>query len=280
MKLILFFFVITISLNAQQNNTQAVLYNIGLGGITSSVGAVFNKKHNEKLGKVVLKAFWKGILGGSIIYGSKKMVYSYHNSNRLDKLWQAKLVNSIGVSIIENAALNNKVYNKWHINIGFNRIEFDIIDKKINYKIMPAALIGTIISSTKSTFNLKYSIQTLTPVFIADNINRAITNINSIKIVKHISVNRYLAHEFIHVLQYDDYMSVNVFFNNRKNIWLQKNKFRNQFNKWVFIDMPSAAILRGSYLIENIHQNCYFNNYFEHEANYYSNQYDCSVIQR
>lgn len=42
------------------------------------------------------------------------------------------------------------------------------------------------------------------------------------------------------------------------------------------MDLPGAITLRSLYLLENINQKCYFDNYFEHEANYYSNRFDCN----
>ena len=40
---------------AQSNNTEAALYNVGLGSVFGGIGAVINKKPNEKFGKTFLK---------------------------------------------------------------------------------------------------------------------------------------------------------------------------------------------------------------------------------
>jgi hypothetical protein len=263
--------------NSQQNNIQAAFYNISLGSITSSIGAAINKKPNQKLGKVMLKGFWQGALGGSIIYGSKQMIYSFNKSKNLDKIWTAKLVNSIGTSMIENAALNTNFYDKWHINIGFNRLEINLKNNfKFNYKILPTALVTTIISATHGKLNLKYSTQTLTPIFISDKTSRAFTIANSIVIYENeLLRDEVLAHEIIHVFQFDDYLSLNVYFNRTKLKWQQKSNFIDKSSKWIYMDLPSSILLRSSYLIENINQDCYFDNYFEHEANYYSNKHIC-----
>ncbi len=272
-------FLLSINSNSQTNNAQAALYNIGLGGITSSIGAVLNKKPNEKLSKVLLKGFWQGALGGTIVYGSKQMVYNFHKNDKLQNIWSAKLVNSVGVSIIENAALNQNFYNKWHINIGFNRLEVDVKNNfKVQYKIMPIALTTAIISSTYGKFNFKLSTQTLTPVFISNKLTSTFGVTVAISIIFYNSnrkIKHALAHEIIHVFQYDDYMVINVFFNKKKTKWKHHYNFINKSSKYIYMDLPSAITLRGLYLIENINQSCYYDNYFENEATFYSHKSKC-----
>ncbi len=274
-----FFFLLSINSNSQTNNVQAALYNIGLGGVTSSIGAVLNKKPNEKLGKVLLKGFWQGALGGTIVYGSKQMVYNFHKNDKLQNIWSAKLVNSIGISMIENASLNKNFYDKWHITIGFNRLEVDVKNNfKVQYKVLPIALTTAIISSTYGKFNFKLSTQTLTPVFISNKLTSAfgVTLANSIIFTNsNRKIKHALAHEMIHVFQYDDYMVINVFFDKTKTKWKHNYNFINKSSKYIYIDLPSAITLRGLYLIENINQSCYFDNYFENEANFYSHKSKC-----
>ncbi len=268
-------FFININLQAQNNNTQTAFYNIGLGGVMSSIGAAINKKPNEKLGKVMLKGFLQGALGGTVVYGSKQMVYHFNKKNKLENLWMSKLVNSAGISIIENASLNNNFYDKWHLNIGFNRIELDTKNKlKLSYKLMPTALIGTFIAANNNKFNFKYTVQTLTPIFISKNTDRPTTSVNSIHL-KQSDVRRSMAHEFIHTLQYDDFMSVNVFFNKQKIKWTNKYSFVHSQSKWLYIDLPGGITLRSFYILENNNQKCYYDNFFENEANFYSNKKLC-----
>jgi hypothetical protein len=216
---------------------------------------------------------YQGALGGAFVYRSKKMVSNFHNNEQLNKLWMSKIVNAAGVSIIENAASNKDFWEKWHLHIGFNRIEFETKGKfKVKYKIMPVALIGTLISAKDSKFSLKYTIQTLTPIFIT----KKIRNVNSILIEENYEIKRSLGHEFLHTLQYDDFMAINIFFGKQKTKWKTKYQFINMQSKWIYMDLPGAITLRSLYLLENINQKCYFDNYFEHEANYYSNRFDCN----
>ena len=124
-------------LNAQhKNDFEAGLFNIGFGGIVGGFGAVINKKPNEKTGKVFLKGFYQGALGGYLLFESKRLVGKFGNTGNYNYVWPSKLINFAGVSIIENAAGNRNFWERWHINFGFNRLEFYTKDKfKLSYRI-------------------------------------------------------------------------------------------------------------------------------------------------
>ena len=87
-----------------QNKTEMALYNIGLGSFVGGIGAVINKKPNEKTGKVFLKGFLQGGLGGYLVYESKNFILKIPANNKLEYAWGAKFINSMGSSIIENAS--------------------------------------------------------------------------------------------------------------------------------------------------------------------------------
>ena len=58
--------------NAQSNDTEAALYNVGFGAVFSTIGAIINKKPDEPLGQVIKKSLWQGGLGGYITFESKR----------------------------------------------------------------------------------------------------------------------------------------------------------------------------------------------------------------
>ena len=279
MKAYIFLFIFLLSFKgfSQQNDTQAALYNIGIGSLFGGIGAVINKKPQEKYDKVFIKSLYQGALGGAIVYGSKKMVYNFHENENFNMLWSAKLVNAVGISIIENAASNRYFWEKWHLNIGFNRIEMDVKNNyKVQYKVMPVALLlGTVAVLSKGKFSFKHSLITLTPVFLTDD-SIASTYVNSIIINESFDrINRSLAHEFIHVFQYDDFMAINMVFNKKRNQWKNQYPIMKKWSNWIYMDLPSGSVLRSIYLLENINQDCYFDNFFENEANFYSNKHIC-----
>ena len=62
--IIVFSFIVSfLSRNAQSNDVESALYNIGFGSVLSTVGAVINKKCNQSLSDVIKKSLWQGALG-------------------------------------------------------------------------------------------------------------------------------------------------------------------------------------------------------------------------
>jgi len=150
-----------------KNNFEAGLYNIGFGGIIGGIGAVINKKPRQKTGKVFLKGLYQGALGGYLLFESKRLVGKFSETGNYGYIWPSKLVNSAGVSIIENAAANRNLWEQWHINFGFNRFEFYTKDKfKISYKIMPFAFSNVIYGFTQGKMSIKESLKTGSFVFL------------------------------------------------------------------------------------------------------------------
>lgn len=173
----LYFSVVIIVFNVfpikgQSNDMEAALYNVGIGTLFSTIGAVINKKPNEPIGKVIKKSVWQGALGGYITFESKRILREAQQQNKLEYIWTAKLANSIGISIKENAALNKDFWEKWHLNIGFNRLEFNFKDSfSVNYKLLPVAFIYTADAFVRHKFELAKSIHAGEFVFSHQNNN-------------------------------------------------------------------------------------------------------------
>ena len=106
---------------SQETKTEMALYNIGLNSVFSGIGALLNKKPNEKWHKVLLKGMGQGALGGYLIYESKNLIGDINNKKAWEYSWYGKIVNSAGTSIVENASSNRDFWEKWHLNFGFNR---------------------------------------------------------------------------------------------------------------------------------------------------------------
>ena len=66
--LLIVFIILPNTSESQNNNTQAALYNVGIGGFFGGIGAIINKKKQEKPMKVFLKGFWQGFVGGYLVW--------------------------------------------------------------------------------------------------------------------------------------------------------------------------------------------------------------------
>lgn len=258
------------------------LYNIGLGSVFSGIGALINKKPNERWDKVLLKGMGQGALGGFLIYESKNLVGKIEQKQSLEYSWYGKLVNSAGASIIENASSNRNFWEKWHLNIGFSRLEFYTKDKfKVQYKIMPVSLYLTAYSAVGNKFELKRTLQTGEIIFSSGDINgneissRGVAYGNILAINSN-SLNDYdiYSHEIIHIYQYYDYNFVNTYLNKPFENWKSKSDTFSKISDLFYFDMQ-GAVLRPLYLLENRNRNCYYDNFFENEAGFYSNTIYC-----
>jgi len=259
----------------QINNTEALFYNIGMGGVGSAIGAVINKKPEEKTGKVFLKGLWQGSIGGAFIFGSKKLVNEISIQEQLEYNWAAKFVNSAGTSIIENASSNRDFWEVWHFNIGFNRFEFHTKDRfRLKYKIMPVSLILTAGSAINSKPEWGMMLRSGEIIFSTDPSNLpnsfGRTLGTSLRIANDF-VDRYatFSHEFIHIYQWYDFNYASAYFNKTRSELALKSKLFKKLDN-IFYWEVNGAVLGVLYQVENIGMSCPFDNYFEEEAQFYS----------
>ncbi|MDG3582124.1 hypothetical protein [Galbibacter pacificus] len=155
--IVLWLLCVSFYLNGQSfNHSKAIAYNVAGSSLFCDVGAAINKKKNEKLGHAFLRGLWQGAIGGTVIYGSKNIIQGYANTGSPLYAWSSKLVNAAETSITENAASNINFWERWHLNIGFARFEYNLHPKKdkrnFYFKVMPFALTSTFIVAQKGNF--------------------------------------------------------------------------------------------------------------------------------
>lgn len=251
----------------QSNNTEALLYNIGIGSFFSGIGAVINKDPEEKIGKVFFKGMAQGALGGYLVYESKMLVGKIPKNGKLEINWAAKFVNSAGISIIENSFLNRSFWEQWNLNIGFSRIEFHVKNKlKVKYNIMPVALLLTGYSAIDNKFEFKKSLRKgvfifsnnrLEPRFAGRAIGTAVT-LND----RFLNDSQTLSHELIHVYQYHDFNFINSLFRKEIDKINNSSQFFRNIEKFIYYDIQ-APFGRGVYEIENLTADSYYDNFIE-----------------
>ena len=265
-----------------QNKTEMAAYNIGFGSIFSGIGALINKKPNERWDKVLLKGMGQGALGGYLIYESKNLIGKIEQKQSLEYGWYGKLVNSAGTSIVENASSNRNFWEKWHLNIGFNRFEFYTKDRfKVRYKIMPISLFLTAYTAIGNKFELKKTLQSGEIIFSNSRFFEEefalAQSRGNILLFDTRTLDQYdtVSHEIIHNYQYYERNFVNTYLNKSFEGWRSKSDTFNKINDLFYFDMQ-GILLRSLYLLENQNRNCYFDNFFEYEAGFYSNTINCN----
>lgn len=265
---------------AQNNDLEAGLFNIGIGSVLGGVGAVINKEPEENFGRVLLKGLGQGAMGGYAVFESQRLVREFAESGNFGYVWPSKIVNSAGTSIIENAAANRDFWERWHMNIGFNRFEIHTAGRfKLRYRIMPAALAASIYSFSEGRFHLKHSLRMGTLVFTTPEIEHDLIDPNGVSILNIILIREdqrgklALPHELIHNFQYERLSGFNSFFDKPEKAVAENlglSNFLETYNK-IFYNDYNAFLHRTLYWLANPGQeNQWENNFFEREAYYYT----------
>lgn len=259
------------------------VYNIGLGSIFSGVGALINKKPNERWDKVLLKGMGQGAIGGYLIYESKNLIGDINDKRGWEYSWYGKIANSAGTSIVENASSNRNFWEKWHLNFGFNRLEFYIKDKfKVKYKIMPVSLYLTVSTAIGNKFEFERTFQTGEIIFSSPEVSSGSGLVRgsargNILLLNKRFLNDYelYTHEIIHIYQYYDFNFVNTYLNKPYANWSKKSNTFSKINEIFYIDL-NGVVLRPLYLLENGNRDCYYDNFFENEAGFYARSRPCN----
>lgn len=279
---------------AQKNRQELglAIYNCGLGGFTSGVGAIINKKKNEKILNVFWRGFKYGSLGGLINYSGKRLTYliSYSkdsltnekNTSALLWGWPAKIVHGIGSSIMDNAAANkSKIFADYNIPIGFINLSVKINNRiSINPQLMPISFIEFITNNLRpgSKLRFKESILIGTPYFIADDNtpyllgHNGIASSNSIVLTFNAAASSLsgflLAHEYVHILQQREYLVFNQYLIKPFNsIIKQDKKSVKLMKKYIYADLQYLSFFYG---ITQHPFETYYKNIFELEAEHFA----------
>ncbi len=295
MKKIILVFILIINLltpthTAAQygSKLEAGFSNVALGGLVGGVGAVINKKKSAKFGKTFWKGFYKGAIGGYLIYEGKNLIHKGSINTNSNYYWPAKLVHATGSSIIENAAANRGMLAQIHLTFGFNRIDCYTKKKfKLRYRILSSSLLSGISYALKYHFDIKETFKTGVFIFYDNkdfNINNRFHGMelsNNVVLSKAMklfqsnnlhyspSQNRFgslfrfhvIGHEIIHTYQYESTFALNMFLNKPLKK-LNKIKVVNWYQKYFYTEYN--AVLFRFYNTKNR------NNFIEKEADFYS----------
>ncbi|HRG02239.1 MAG TPA: hypothetical protein PKZ75_14065 [Bacteroidia bacterium] len=280
---LLFFTFSFQTFQAQVNETQFFAYNTLLGGVTGGIGALINKKKDQKWHKVLLKGFMIGCGGGAISYSGKKLNSMVSQKQELGYCWLSRAVFSAGNSIIENASSNKKFWSRWHYDVGFMRFELELENgASLMPKFMPSAFGGIIFMAVNGEFDGSTTLKSGTLTFRADQVNyannlSASTASNGFLFINSLNKGHKFydtySHEMIHAFQFQEFSAINYFFNPIKAKWqLRSTRFEN-LNRWFYGDINFEAMLLNYFIIHKGYIDSpegYCDNFLENEAEFLS----------
>ena len=278
---LLFLSFLVNQLHSQNLEPKIIAYNTLVGGLSGGIGAVINKKKEQKWHKVFAKGFVIGIGGGAIVYSGKKLNSLIAIKQNLAYGWVSRVVFSAGNSIVENAAANRDFWSQWHYDIGFIRFEFHTKDMRVIPRFMPSTFGGIIFMMSHSTsFDYKTSLKSGTLTFYTNRISYeprlvASTASNGFLFTDTLNHGKLFydtyAHEMEHTFQFQEFSGVNNFFNPLSNKWKAKSPWFKKVSKWIYFDGNYELMLINYFIInQGPKGKLYCRNYLENEAEFLS----------
>ena len=258
-------------------------YNVLIGGLTGGIGALINKKKDQKWHKVFIKGFVVGVGGGAISYSGKKLNALVAQNRELGYCWLSRAVYSAGNSIVENAAANRPFWSRWHYDIGFMRFELET-NGPISFipRFMPSAFGGIVFMAVNGSLDGATSLKSGTLTFRADKVSYAThlsasTASNGFLFINslnrgHVFYDTY-AHEMIHTFQFQEFSGINYFFKPLTEKWKIKSPRFEKLSRWIYGDVNFEVMLYNYFIIQRGYEDgptAYCDNYLENEAEFLS----------
>jgi hypothetical protein len=265
-------------LSAQKNiEVKSAFYNTLIGGFSGGIGALINRKENERWQRCFARGFVTGCGGGLVAYGGKKMTSFIAAKNELGYGWLSRVVYSAGNSVVENASANRHWASQWHMDLAFIRVEIHS-SGKVQPRIMPSNLGGTVLLALNGEVDPITSLRSGTLTFRTEKIRYAPYLSGSTTgncFILHDSLKgrpfyRIYPHEMIHTYQFQDFSGVNSFFNPLSDKWKKNKPAFNSLSKWVYLDLNYELFLLDYFILQGGVHKGYKTNFLENEAEYLS----------
>ncbi|KQC33872.1 hypothetical protein AAU57_11435 [Nonlabens sp. YIK11] len=255
-KILCLFFLFSICSHSQ-SDLEILGYNLLLGTLTGGFGSAINKSPEQKWNEAFSDGAWKGAVGGTLLYSSKKLIAEVNSKEEWHLAWSSKIIHDSGASIIENAAANRPMFDQVNFNLGFVRNEFRF-KNGVTWRplIKPLSMTLTIYSAIGNDFDTGLSLAYGTPIFIRDDERLpnafGITHGNAIVLRESFKNNFSLInHEMVHVFQLDEYAGLNNLILPQRNRWI-KNEAYDKITDLFYVEYHSLFYYSFYFLDELI----------------------------
>ena len=263
--------------NYKDQRANLAIYNIGFNGLIGGIGSLINQRGDKADFNTFLKGFYKGAIGGSISHIGLSMTHQIDKREEMLWAWPARLVNSLGSSIIQNAAEDRRMLERLSFNLFFTRLEYNGVNKRFKARFFTSSLYGFINVGKGARFDLVTSLKTGIFYFESDNrfsiaggnSGRATGQVSSIGMASDLEGAQFYnvyAEEVAHILQYDRKVGGNALLYRPDIKWKANSKFYRNVAKYVHFDL-NGPVFWFVYQIQN-GSDC--DNFYEKEARNYS----------
>ena len=256
------------------------MYNMGMGALAGGVGAWVNKEKEQKWHRVFFKGMAQGLLGGYLMHQGKNLTYQIYAQERYAYAWPAHLVHAAGASIVQNAASNRNFWEHWHINLWLLRLDYDLPDRRFQARVFPSGVYGYFYLHKDGNLSLSKSLKTGF-IFLENKSakaygGRAAATTMAVEADEFNYTRNYqyevTAHEVVHSLQYEGAVYFNPLLNKADAKWKEKFRWYKTLSRFIYFDFNGIYDLI-SYELEGWTNNpCYWDNFFEKEAEHYGNR--------
>ncbi|MEP1033221.1 hypothetical protein [Ekhidna sp.] len=270
----------------EKQRAQFIAFNVGFNGLVGGVGSWINKSENQDFWNAFAKGFYKGAIGGAVSHVGFSLTSQIRTKRNIAYAWPARLVNSFGASIVQNAASNNRMLENLHFNLFVSRLDYYPYSKKFQARLFTSSIYGIIVTSRDAKLDLMKSLQSGIIYFDSNQNFRsslvegaATGQVSSVGMRSDIftSDQEYydvFAHEMAHIMQFDRKVAGNAFMIRVDKKAKEKFTIYHKLSKYIYFDL-NGPIFFFAYKFQDNRHNC---NFFEQEAEHYSGRryYGCN----
>ena len=258
-------------------DVRLAVYNVALGAVFGSVGALLNGDGDPALVRLGRGAGW-GAAGGTVAYAGKWLAGEVRTREQLAYALPTRLTHDVGASIVQNASHDRPPLDRLAAYVGFVRLDVRPASGDVQARLQPvtAAVFASVLAGDNGDLHVGHSLAFGTPVFVGDGSSPAPIfggQANGYGGFGTVYLNResddfygLAAHELVHVFHHREMAYPSALYA-RLDEPLRRSGAYRAVARWVYLD-DAILPLGIFYVIEGgaFDSQCYYDNWFEREA--------------
>jgi hypothetical protein len=253
-------------------------YNVAFGAAVGGFGALVNGADGPPLRRFLRGAGW-GAAGGTVSYSGKWLAGEITRSEQLAYGLPVRLVQDVGLSVVENAAHDRPPLDRLATHFAFVRVDVRPRSGDVRARLLPfsAAAFGLMLARDEHDLALGRSLVYGAPLFVGNGRARSplfrepatgFALLNTVYLDRRASdFHSLAAHELLHVMQHQEFVRAEAVFRAPLDRPLRRSAAYRALSRWVYLDLPALNWLAYFPIAGGRRDDrCYFNNWLEREA--------------